>query len=393
MTKLVVEPLSSRDPSPLDPPAHWVGNPPTHFQNPWPSFVKNSLYSTLQTRFGSERNFVPVPESRDELVKVRSPDWGRDLAGFENGIKATWLGHAGFLVETSCSGADPEKDTAAPANLDSKTGRRGIRILFDTVFSERTSPVTWAGPKRYTPAPCTLEELPNVDLVAISHDHYDHLDFETIKAVYERSKKLGTPIHFLAGLGAKHWYLNAGLGITSDEVTECDWWDSLHVTLEGVGEITITCTPTQHFSGRSLLDHGKTLWCSWVVEDLAANKKLYFAGDTAYQATGTPSPCPVFKQIGEVFGGFDLALVPIGLFMPESFMGSVHTSPEQSVKIHEEIRSRKTIGMHWGTFRGGLSGQYEDVRDPPRRWREAAEKAGKWGTECGLCDVGETVIV
>ncbi|GAB7347514.1 hypothetical protein MBLNU459_g4414t1 [Dothideomycetes sp. NU459] len=378
--KLTVQSLPSRNPLPAEAPAHWVGNPPTCFQNPWPSFKKNSLYSMFWTRFGKERNFVPVPESRDELVQVRAPDWGLESPG----LKATWLGHAGFLVETS---------HGATGMSDGKTGKRGIRILFDTVFSERISPVTWAGPKRYTPTPCTLDELPDVDLVAISHDHYDHLDFETIKAVYAKSKKLGTPIHFLAGLNNKQWFLNAGLGITSDEVTECDWWDSLHVTLDGIGEINITCTPTQHFSGRGITDHGNTLWCSWAVEDTKAKKKLYFAGDTAYQAAGTPSPCPVFKQIGQVFGGFDLALVPIGLFMPESFMGSVHTSPEQSLKIHEEIGSRKTIGMHWGTFRGGISGQYEDVRDPPRRWREASEKAGKWGTECGLVDVGETVIV
>jgi N-acyl-phosphatidylethanolamine-hydrolysing phospholipase D len=388
MAKISVTFLPSKDPSPAGPPAHWTGNPPTSFRNPWPSFVKqHGLLDVFKIRFSNERNFVPVPESRDELVKVRKPDWGRESTTWQQRLKATWLGHAGWLVETACLAS-----TTQPAlSADSKE-TRGIRILFDAVFSERTSPVDWFGPKRYTSTPCTLDELPDVDLVVISHNHYDHLDIATISAVYQKAKAAGREIHFFAPLGNKQWFLNAGLGILEHEVTDCDWWDTLNVEVEGVGSVKLTCTPAQHTSGRTPFDAGQTLWSSWVIEDVQSSKKLYFSGDTAYKATSAKTACPAFKQIGEVFGGFDLAMVPIGLYSPQWFMSNVHCCPEDSLEIHKDVRSKKTIGMHYGTVRGGLSAQYEDVREPPRRWQECCAKEGRWETECWLCDVGETVV-
>lgn len=342
----------------------------------------------LRTRFSPNRNFVPVPETRDELVKVRKPDWGRSHSGWQHGLKATWLGHAGFLVETACSASSMQHASSAKDHE-----ARGIRILFDAVFSERTSPVGWVGPKRYTPTPCELSELPHIDLIVISHNHYDHLDLAAITHIYKKQKEAGKDIHFFAALGNKHWFLNAGIGITPDEVTECDWWDRQKVDVEGVGSINLNCTPTQHFSGRTPWDSGHTLWCSWAIEDLQSDKRLYFSGDTAYKSTSSETACPAFAQIGKVLGPFDLALLPIGLFSPIEFMSNVHCCPEDSLEIHKAIGSKKTVGMHYGTVRGGLSAQYEDVREPPRRWRECCEKEGRWGTECGLCDVGETVMV
>ena len=149
-------------------PSHHVGNPPTSFTNPWPSFHKQSLFDLL---ISSQRNrdFKPVP-SRDQLVTIQKPDWG---IGRE-GLKATWIGHASFLVETSASDG----------------AQRGVRVLFDPVFSERTSPVSWAGPKRYTPTPCTLDEVPDVDVVAISHDHYDHMDSDTLFVASELASRI-----------------------------------------------------------------------------------------------------------------------------------------------------------------------------------------------------------
>jgi N-acyl-phosphatidylethanolamine-hydrolysing phospholipase D len=387
MAKLSVTPLQSRDPSSADPPAHWTGIPPTAFKNPWPSFAKqHGLSDVFKIRFSNDRNFVPVPESREELVKVRKPDWGRESPAWQQELKATWLGHAGWLVETACSAPTTR---LSPSAEDEEP--RGIRVLFDAVFSERTSPVGWFGPKRYTPTPCTLDELPEVDLVVISHNHYDHLDIATISHVYKKSKVAGKEIHFFAPLGNKQWFLNAGLGILENEVTDCDWWDSLNVEVEGVGSVELTCTPAQHTSGRTPFDAGQTLWSSWVIEDAQSIKKMFFSGDTAYKATTAKTACPAFKQIGEVFGGFDLAMVPIGLYSPEWFMSNVHCCPEDSLEIHKDIRSKKTIGMHYGTVRGGLSAQYEDVREPPRRWQECCAREGKWETECWLCDVGETV--
>jgi len=333
---------------PTNPPSkdHHIGTPPTAFRNPWPSAgEKPGLGALFSARFGSERNFVPVPQGpngtrSEELVRVVKPDFG---AGKKDKLRATWLGHASVLVEFP---------TAAGAE-------RGLRVLFDPVFSERTSPSTWFGPKRYSPTPCKLDELPQVDVVCISHNHYDHLDYDTITQLKSRSR-----LHFFAALGNKSWF-KQHIHCKDDEVTELDWWESRELVVDGIGSITLTCTPAQHTSGRTPFDAGQTLWSSWAVED--NTKKFYFAGDTAYQAVNTPAPCPAFKDIGKLIGPFDMSFLPIGLYSPEHLLGKVHATPEQSLRIHEDVKSKLSIGMHYGTFRGGISGQYEPVLEPPRR--------------------------
>ena len=366
------------------PPSHHVGNPPTSFTNPWPSFHKHSLFDFLVS---SQRNrdFKPVP-SRDKLVTIQKPDWGLG----KNGLKATWIGHASFLVETSASDGAP----------------RGVRVLFDPVFSERTSPVTWAGPKRYTPTPCTLDDLPDVDLVVISHDHYDHMDSDTLMKIYASRKQ---NVHFLVGLGNASRLRGFGIGET--EITELDWWEGVQVDIPHVGSIAMTCTPSQHMSGRGVLDHATTLWCSWILDAGAFSgapgagqpndpKKVFFAGDTGYryvpkEANESDMPsCPAFKEIGDAFGPFSLSLLPIGLYSPRYLMSSVHCNPEDALCLHKDLKSKKSVGMHYGTVRGGISQYFEDVTEPPRRFREACEKDGRiWGDELGLLNVGETLIM
>lgn len=353
------------------PRAHHVGNPPTSFVNPWSSFHQHSSFEFLTTSFRN-RDYKPVP-SRDKLVKVQKPDWAAERSG----LKATWIGHATILIET------PKVEGAM----------RGVRVLFDPVFSERTSPVSFAGPKRYTPVPCGVDELPEVDVVAISHDHYDHMDSDTLIKIYNRRKG---SIHFLVGLG------NAsrlrGFGLDANSTTELDWWESARLDVTDVGSITMTCTPTQHFSGRGLFDRGSTLWCSWVLN--ADTRKLFFAGDTGYRyvpkdtaETDVPR-CPAFREIGESLGPFDLSLLPIGLYSPRHLLSPVHCTPEDALCLHQELRSRKSIGMHYGTFRGGISQYFETVTEPPRRFKEACEKDGKvWGEELGLIDIGETLVI
>ena len=352
-----VKNLPSRSPHATPQKDHHTGNT---FDNPWPSKKKIGLGAALSARFGSnpERNYAPVPEGPNgtrsqELVNIRKPTWG---AKEPDRMRATWIGHASWMLETpTLPGAE-----------------RGIRILCDPVFSERTSFSQWIGPKRYSPTPCTLEELPEVDVVLISHDHYDHLDLATVQHIYNKQKDR---VHFLAGLNNAKWFV-ANVGCQPHEATDADWWDSFEVTVEDLGSVTLTCCPAQHASGRNALHMNSTLWCSWAIS--TQEKSVYFAGDTAYQAEGTSSPCPAFSEIGEALGPFDLALLPIGLMTPHSFMGGVHATPEQSIGIHKEIRARTSLGMHYGTVRGGISAQYEDVREPPRRWRVAAQKAGLW---------------
>ncbi|KAH6967973.1 N-acyl-phosphatidylethanolamine-hydrolyzing phospholipase D [Ilyonectria sp. MPI-CAGE-AT-0026] len=369
----------------LNPPDHWIGNPPTQFRNPWPSFrQKHSLESILRVRFGRDRNFVPVPEDKSELVQTQNPEWG---AG-KHGLRATWIGHASFFVETT-----PSQDQ-----------KRGIRILIDPVFCQRMGPTSFTGPKRFIDPPCRLEDVPEVDVVCISHNHYDHLDLDAIKTLYF-DKRRAQPLHFVCGLGTKTWFVSCG--IQEEHVTEMDWWDEADVVVEAVGSLKLVCTPSQHSSRRSAWDDCKMLWCSFVIEELGStpSKRLYFAGDTGYRsiteddiATGKDISqlprCPVFAEIGAKYGPFDLALLPIGCYTPRTFMSGDHCSPEDSIEIHIDIKSKKSLGMHYGTVRGGLSAQYEDVREPPKAWKEACEKRGlRWDEEIFLCNIGETVII
>jgi len=223
---------SPRGPTSPLPRDHHIGSPPTAFRNPWSSAgEKPGLGALLSARFGSERNFVPVPQGVDgsrseELVKVIKPDFGKEK---KDKLRATWLGHASVLVEfPAATGAE-----------------RGVRVLFDPVFSERTSPSSWFGPKRYSPTPCALDELPQVDAICISHNHYDHLDYDTITHLKSRGR-----IHFFAALGNKSWFKQQ-IHCTDDEVTELDWWESCDVAVDGIGSITLSCTPAQHTSGRT----------------------------------------------------------------------------------------------------------------------------------------------
>lgn len=229
------------------PPAHHVGSPPTSFINPWPSFRRTlPVFTVLRMRLSSKQ--IPIPSTRDELVPIRKPTWGLG----SHGLKMTWIGHASALVETACA-----------------IGKsRGVRILLDPVFSERMSPVSFLGPKRFSPPPCSIDELPEVDLVLISHNHYDHLDLHTIQQIYERRRG---KVHFFCGLGIKKWF--HGIGVRDDDVSELDWWHGVKVDVADVGSVELTCTPAQHASGRSLFDLGEALWCSWVIIESSLETK------------------------------------------------------------------------------------------------------------------------
>lgn len=279
-------------------------------------------------------------------------------------------------------------------------------MLFDPVFSERTSPVTWAGPKRYTPTPCRLDELPDVDLVVISHDHYDHMDSDSLLKVYANRKG---NVYFLVPLG------NAsrlrGFGIGGEEVTELDWWEGVRVEVPRIGSVTLTCTPSQHLSGRAIWDQASTLWCSWALDagspsntlvttHPSTSEKVFFAGDTGYryvpkEAKESEVPfCPAFKEIGETLGPFDLSLLPIGLYSPRHLLSPVHCNAEDALCLHKDLKSRKSIGMHYGTVRGGISQYFEEVTEPPRRFKEVCENDGRrWGEELGLLGIGETLVI
>ncbi|KAJ3611929.1 hypothetical protein NHX12_020209, partial [Muraenolepis orangiensis] len=218
---------------------------------------------------------------------------------------------------------------------------------------ERASPVQSVGPKRYRGPPCTVEQLPRIDAVVISHSHYDHLDANTVK---DLNARYGAELHWFVPLGLSDWLLRSGC----ESVRELDWWEETRVP--GHEDVTLVCTPAQHWSKRTPLDENKALWGSWSV--IGPHHRFFFAGDTGY--------CPAFAQIGRRYGPFDLAAIPIGAYLPRDVMLGQHVDPEQAVEIHVDVRAKHSLAVHWGTF--ALA--YEPYLEPPARLREALEQKG-----------------
>ncbi len=222
---------------------------------------------------------------------------------------AMWMGHSSYLVSVG-----------------------GRHILTDPIWSKRCSPVPLCGPKRKHPPPMPIDQLPKIDYVLISHDHYDHLDLPTVEKLHERFPH----ILWVVPQGVKKWFEKQGIR----NVVELSWWEDVDID----SMFKITAVPTQHFSGRGSTDSNKTLWAGYVIEELLTSKVLYFVGDTGYNERD-------FKEIGRRFPTIDLSLVPIGSYSPRKFMAAVHIEPRDAVKIHMDVRSKFSLGMHWKTFR------------------------------------------
>ncbi len=237
------------------------------------------------------------------------PDLGF-IRNRSNHFSLTWIGHATALVQI---------------------GR--INVLTDPHFSERASPVQWLGPQRWQPPALRIEELPRIDVVLISHNHYDHLDEQSVIAL--NAQKGGPPL-FIVPLGIERWLRDVGVTHTR----ALDWWDSVQVQ-----ELTVHLVPVQHWSRRTLTDTNTTLWGGFVIEGESRGKKrrVFFSGDTGYSKQH-------FSEIGRRFGGVDLALIPIGAYEPRWFMSAQHVNPEEAVQVHRDLRARLSVGIHWGTF-------------------------------------------
>ncbi len=201
----------------------------------------------------------------------------------------------------------------------------GVNILTDPIWSDRTSPVSWAGPKRVTNPGLNFEDLPPIDYVIISHNHYDHLDLPSLKMLKEKFDPL-----FVVGL--KNKKLLESEGIT--KILEMDWWQE-----EKRGDITIKFVPAQHWSARSLSDKREALWGGFVIE---GSKKVYFAGDTGFGK--------FFNMIKEKIGSPDLSFLPIGAYEPRWFMKPFHVNPDEAVQGHIQLGSKLSVGVHFGTF-------------------------------------------
>ncbi len=246
---------------------------------------------------------------------------GRALRDNREAATLTWIGHATMLVQ-----------------LD------GVNVLTDPHFSERASPATFAGPRRLNPPGVAFEALPAIDVVVISHDHYDHLDRPTVERLAATHKPL-----FLVPLGLKAWFADLGI----ERVVELDWWESRRV-----GAVTLTLTPVQHWCARTPLDRDRRLWGGWALA--GRERRVFFAGDTGYYEG--------FREVGARLGPFDLALVSISTYEPPGVMGMTHTTPEESLRLAADVGARTFVAMHWGTF----DMSEEPLDEPPRRLRAAA---------------------
>ncbi len=225
-----------------------------------------------------------------------------DLPGAAQQLAATWLGHATVLLEID-----------------------GYRVLADPMFSDRASPSALVGPRRLHPPPLTVPDLPAVDAVLISHDHYDHLDRDTVTALTATS---AAPFLVPLGIGA---HLR-GWGVPADRVVELDW-DAEH----RLGALSLTCTEARHFSGRGPV-RNRTLWSSWAIA--GPTRRVFFGGDTGYTAA--------FIEIGHRHGPFDLAVLPIGAY--DAAWPDIHLTPEQALRAHRDLTGSVLLPIHWATF-------------------------------------------
>jgi len=256
----------------------------------------------------------------------------------------TWIGHATTLLQID-----------------------GSNILTDPHFGTRASPVSFAGPTRKVPLPVSLKELPRIDVVVISHNHYDHLDVGTIESLAEQK---GGPPLFLVPLGVDEWFDNLGI----ENVRAMDWWDSTKLQ-----QLDIHFVPVHHWSARGLGDRNETLWGGWVFKSPAA--KVFFAGDTGYSRD--------FAEIGARFDGFDLALIPVGAYEPRWFMKEQHVNPEEAIQVHFDLKSKRSVGIHWGSFE--LTN--EDLDQPIIDLGRALKKFNVSSDEFRLLRHGETMEI
>jgi N-acyl-phosphatidylethanolamine-hydrolysing phospholipase D len=230
----------------------------------------------------------------------------------------TWIGHATTLVQAS-----------------------GLCVLTDPIFSKRASPLQFLGPARAQDPGIALGDLPRIDVVVISHNHYDHLDRASVQALAAQAG--GEPL-FLVPLGLKVWLEQ--LGIT--RAVELDWWET-HVYDIDDRQVEFHFTPAQHWSSRSLSDRNKTLWGSWAV--LGADFHWYFTGDTGYSADFADIRRKfAVRQTLEQGGGFDMALIAVAACLPRWFMQPQHVDPLEAVQIHLDLGAKRSVGVHWGTF-------------------------------------------
>jgi L-ascorbate metabolism protein UlaG (beta-lactamase superfamily) len=308
-------------------------NPPG---SPPHGHTRREYWSFIWRRILTRQAAPDIPD--DHALDLESVLQG--VAAADGRDSVTWLGHAAFLVR-----------------LD------GRSILLDPYLGEFAGPLS-RGPRRFVPSALAVEQLPPIDLILVSHNHYDHLCEPTIRAL-----ALHAPV-VMVPLGLGRFFRRRGFG----DVRELDWEQSSRAS-----ELTVTALPAIHWSKRTPFDRNRSLWASFAIA--GARRRIWFAGDTAAG--------PVFEEIGRRHGPFDAALVPIGAYEPRSIMAAHHANPEEAIAIGLAMRAEKLIAMHWGT----VVLTDEHPFEPPDRFRRAAAAAGLAPEQALVPRIGETIAL
>ena len=309
------------------------------WKNPWfdpnqphhlPDGFRNLHASKRQQgdvkRWREERKAQGLPHPPSAGYPAFTERWWQKASVTGEDDRIWWLGHASILLRL-----------------------QGQYLLTDPVFSQRASPLPFAGPQRKTPVSLSIDELPQLDAVLISHNHYDHLDSATVRRIGRRFPDA----HFFVPLGLKKWFARRGIR----HITELDWWQAAN--WKGM---VMTAVPAQHWSMRSFWDRNRSLWCGWIVE--SQQLRFWFSGDTGY----TPDLADIALRLGPL----DAAAIPIGAYSPRWFMGSHHMDPQQAVTLWQDIGRPKTVPIHWGVFE--LADELLDM--PPAELNAALRDAG-----------------
>ncbi len=334
-------------------PAHH--RPDGRFRAPWPEAegddairgrIGEVAREWIRTPLPPDPEPGQLPRAEPRVARPRLPEDATEL-------RVTWAGHATFLVQLP-----------------------GLNLLTDPVWSKRASPFSFLGTPRFVPALPSIEDLPPIDAILLSHDHYDHLDARTVRALLRRFDDEPT---WYTPLGYRGWFRRRG----GKRVVEADWWEELE--LPG-SAYRLTAAPARHWCRRTPWDTNTRLWCSWVVGENGSSTRtgprVYFAGDSAYGS--------IFAEIGARLGPFDLSMIPIGAYEPRWFMKASHVNPEEAVRVWQDLGSYGAfVPMHWGTFR--LT--FEDPLEPPERLRAAWAGAAAPKEALRILRHGETLTL
>ena len=315
------------------------------FRNPWAGARSNGPGDLLRwMRERRRQKLAPMPARGSLGTAAPSIIRPRGSAGE---FTATWIGHATALIQVGCR-----------------------NVLTDPVFGDRAFPVQWMGPRRVMPPGLSLEALPPLDVVFVSHNHYDHLDRHAVRWISRHHPAARWVVPLGVGRYVRRW----GAG----EISELDWWETASVC-----GLNVTSTPARHFSARTPWDRNKSLWSGFAFE--VSGRRVWFAGDTAYH--------PEFAKVGERCGPFDFVMIPIGAYEPRWFMQLVHVNPEEAVQIYRDVTAPHPpaplplmLGIHWGTFR--LTDEAMD--EPPIRTLQAWLAAGLDARRLWIARFGET---